>query len=283
MIGMRERVALYGGRFTAGSRPGGRFTVTAELPCAPETAATRIIVLTVFDLDSSVFSALRAGVSGFLLKDVSPGELLHAIRVVAAGESLPAPSVTRRLIEEFCWRPDPTCPCPPRHEPRRVDGLTSREHEVLTLVALGRFNTEIAREPHISPTTVKTHVASLFRELDVRDRAQLVIFGYRHGIVEPGGVTGAALRGDHGHMLEFNEDNGSYEWWITAHPEQFVIDAEHTLPLDGMVLHRATCRQISGAPPAGTRWIGDRVKICGTRRELEQRYPTARPCGRCLR
>ncbi|QFZ19159.1 hypothetical protein [Saccharothrix syringae] len=83
-------------------------------------------------------------------------------------------------------------------------------------------------------------------------------------------------------MLEFNEDNGAYEWWTTAHPEQFVIDAEHTLAPGTLVLHRATCREVSGVPPTGT-WIGDRVKICGTRRELEQRYPGARACDRCLR
>ncbi|GGP50765.1 hypothetical protein [Saccharothrix coeruleofusca] len=84
-------------------------------------------------------------------------------------------------------------------------------------------------------------------------------------------------------MLEFNEDNGSYEWWIAANPDQHVIDAERSLNPSAMVLHRANCRTISGTPPRGTTWIGEQVKICGTRRELEGRYPTARPCAVCLR
>lgn len=148
---------------------------------APETAATRVIVLTMFGLDAYVFSALRAGVSGFLLKDVTPAELLHAVRVVAAGESLLAPSVTRQLIAEFCRRPEV-----PRGEPApRLDGLTAREHQVLTLIALGRSNTEIARELHISTATVKTHVTGLLRKLDARDRVQLVIIAYRNDVVGP--------------------------------------------------------------------------------------------------
>ncbi|SHF61262.1 response regulator [Streptoalloteichus hindustanus] len=150
----------------------------------PATAGTRIIMLTMFDHDSYVFAALRAGASGFLLKDVTPNDLLRAIHVVAEGESLLAPSVTRRLIAEFCRTPSG----PPQEPPPRITGLTAREQEVLTLVTLGRTNAEIAAELHLSSATVKTHIAHLFRKLRARDRVQLVITGYHHGLVEPGQV-----------------------------------------------------------------------------------------------
>lgn len=147
----------------------------------PETSDVRVLILTMFDHDAYVFSALRAGASGFLLKDVSPVELLQAIRVVASGESLLAPSVTRRLVAEFCRRPEPA----PR-VPTELGGLTAREHEVLTLVTRGLTNGEIARRLHVSPATVKTHIGHLFDKLDVRDRVQLVIIGYETGIIQPG-------------------------------------------------------------------------------------------------
>lgn len=151
--------------------------------CGPAgTARVRVVMLTMFDLDSYVFAALRAGASGFLLKDIPPAELLRAIRVVATGESLLSPSVTRRLIAEFCRRPEhPHTPPPPQ-----LSGLTARENEVLELVGRGLSNAEIGRQLHVSPATVKTHVAHLLDKLDVRDRVQLVIVGYETGLLTPG-------------------------------------------------------------------------------------------------
>jgi DNA-binding NarL/FixJ family response regulator len=136
-------------------------------------------MLTTFDLDEYVYAALRAGASGFLLKDAGPGELLHAIRIVAAGEALLAPSVTRRLIAQFAARPDP------RHRPAELDELTEREQEVVRLVAVGLSNADIARRLVISPLTAKTHVSRALRKLGCRDRAQLVTLAYESGIVVP--------------------------------------------------------------------------------------------------
>jgi DNA-binding NarL/FixJ family response regulator len=142
---------------------------------------TRVLILTMFDLDSYVFAALRAGASGFLLKDMPPADLLRAIRTVADGESLLAPGVTSRLIAEFCR--SPVIPAPP---PAELSGLTAREHEVLVLVTRGLSNADIARQLHVSPATVKTHLGHLFDKLGVRDRIQLVILGYETGLVVPG-------------------------------------------------------------------------------------------------
>lgn len=142
-------------------------------------SSTRVLVLTTFELDEYVFGALRSGASGFLLKGGQPRELLHAIRTVAAGESLLAPSVTRRLIAAFTARPRPVAP------PDGVDELTPREHEVLQLVAAGLSNLEIADELQLSPLTAKTHVSRILAKLGVRDRVQLVVLAYRTGIVEP--------------------------------------------------------------------------------------------------
>ncbi|MFF2751290.1 response regulator [Kitasatospora sp. NPDC058048] len=141
----------------------------------------RVLMLTMFDLDAHVFAALRAGAAGFLLKDIPPAELLHAIRVVAVGESLLSPSVTRRLISEFCRQPatGPTGP------PPALDGLTGRERQVLQLVGTGRSNAEIAQELHVSAATVKTHMGHLLDKLDARDRVQLVIIGYESGLLTP--------------------------------------------------------------------------------------------------
>lgn len=150
--------------------------------CADRRGAdVRIMMLTMFDLDAYVFAALRAGASGFLLKDTSPAELLRAVRVVASGDGLLAPRVTRRLIDEFCRHP--------QHPPRvdtSLSGLTSREHEVLVLVARGLSNAAIAEQLCVSPATVKTHLGHLFDKLDVRDRVQLVIVAYESGLVRPG-------------------------------------------------------------------------------------------------
>jgi DNA-binding NarL/FixJ family response regulator len=141
---------------------------------------SRILMLTTFDLDEYVFAALRAGASGFLLKDTSPEELLNAIRVIAAGEALLAPSVTRHLIEEFARHPE--------HKPpsAALDVITEREQEVLVEIARGLSNTEIAAALHMSPATAKTHVSRLLAKLNSRDRAQLVIVAYETGLVTPG-------------------------------------------------------------------------------------------------
>jgi DNA-binding NarL/FixJ family response regulator len=144
-------------------------------------AGVRVLMLTTFDLDEYVYQALRAGASGFLLKDTPPGELLTAIRVVAAGDALLAPGITRRLIAEFARRPDPT-----RAPPAALDALTGREREVLALVARGLSNSEIALRLVVSPATSKTYVSRLLAKLDARDRAQLVAIAYETGLVTPG-------------------------------------------------------------------------------------------------
>jgi DNA-binding NarL/FixJ family response regulator len=154
---------------------------TRQICTDPATAATRVIILTTFDLDEYVYGALRAGASGFLLKDTRPADLLTGIRLVAAGEGLLAPSVTRRLIAEFARRPEPTRPLP-----RRLDAITEREREVLTLIARGLSNAEIAGHLSLSLATVKTHVGRLLAKLAVRDRAQLVIVAYETGLVKAG-------------------------------------------------------------------------------------------------
>ncbi|GIH93953.1 response regulator [Planobispora siamensis] len=143
----------------------------------PETSATRVIVVTTFEVDSYVFAALRAGASGFVLKDSAPEELVHAIRVVAAGEALLSPSVTRKVIGLFG-----------RHDVTPVEGLdtlTPREREMVAWVATGRSNDEIAKELVISPDTVRTHVSRAMVKLHARDRAQLVVFAVRSGLTIP--------------------------------------------------------------------------------------------------
>ena len=143
--------------------------------------ATKVLVLTTFDLDEYVFAALRAGASGFLVKDTPPADLLSAVRAVAAGEALLAPTVTRRLIAEFVRRPAPVQP-----PPAALDALTDREREVLTLIARGLSNAELAEHLHLSPATVKTHIGHLLSKLQARDRAQLVIAAYETRLVQPG-------------------------------------------------------------------------------------------------
>lgn len=139
---------------------------------------TRVVILTTFELDEYVFDALAAGASAFLLKAAPPEDLIRAIRVVAEGEALLAPSVTRRLIEEFARRPEPA-----HRRPKELESLTERELEVLREVAHGYTNQEIARRLHVSETTVKTHVAHLLDKLDLRDRVQAVILAYEAGLV----------------------------------------------------------------------------------------------------
>jgi DNA-binding NarL/FixJ family response regulator len=137
------------------------------------------VVLTTFDDDEHVYAALRAGASGFLVKDMALEEILAAIRAVAAGDALIAPTVTRRLIEEFARRPDPVT------GRRAISGITDRERDVLTLVGRGLSNTEIAADLTISIATVKTYVTRLLTKLDARDRVQLVIIAYDSGLVAP--------------------------------------------------------------------------------------------------
>ncbi|HTR95611.1 MAG TPA: response regulator transcription factor [Trebonia sp.] len=198
---------------------------TRQITSSPDSSGVRVIILTTFDLDEYVFGALRAGASGFLLKDTLPEDLITAIRVVAVGEALLAPSVTRRLISEFARTPPlglpggtpglptsglpahpdgtpgralgawpaagpvaarPGAPVTGRAEGNRVTGLlTDRECEVLRLVAAGMSNGEIADHLHISPATAKTHVAHLLTKLDARDRVQLVIIAYQAGLAHP--------------------------------------------------------------------------------------------------
>jgi DNA-binding NarL/FixJ family response regulator len=143
------------------------------------TAESRVVILTTFDDDNNVYAALRAGASGFLVKDMALDDILTAVRVVAAGNALIAPTVTRRLIEEFAARPQPASP------PRKLDAVTEREHEVLVLVARGLSNHEIATHLHISHGTAKAHVANLLTKLAARDRVQLVITAYEAGLMTP--------------------------------------------------------------------------------------------------
>lgn len=161
---------------------------TRQITAAPESAGVRVIILTTFDLDEYVFAALRAGASGFLLKDTLPADLVTAIRVVAAGDALLAPSITRRLISEFTRNPAPaaTVPAAAPRAGHVASLLTERECEVLRLVATGMSNAEIAERLFISPATAKTHVAHLLTKLDARDRVQLVIIAYQAGLAALG-------------------------------------------------------------------------------------------------
>jgi DNA-binding NarL/FixJ family response regulator len=145
-------------------------------------ARARVLILTTFDLDEHVVEAIRAGASGFLLKDVRPAELVEAIRVVAAGDALLAPSVTRRLLDRFAR----SLPAEPQPPPRDLETLTEREVQVLRLVAGGLSNAELAGKLFVSETTVKTHVSSILRKLDLRDRVQAVVLAYELGLVRPG-------------------------------------------------------------------------------------------------
>ncbi|MFC6285054.1 response regulator [Nocardioides sp. GCM10027113] len=152
-----------------------RRLVEAEVP-------TRVLVLTTFDLDEYVFEALRAGASGFLLKDAPAEELAAAIRVVASGDALLAPGVTRRVVDAFVRRPGP----PPRPRDSRLTTLTRRELEVLGLLARGLSNLDIGARLYVSEATVKTHVSNVLAKLGLRDRVQAVIFAYEHGVVVAG-------------------------------------------------------------------------------------------------
>jgi DNA-binding NarL/FixJ family response regulator len=154
---------------------------TRRILSGPSDRVPRVLILTTFDLDEYVYAALRAGASGFMLKDTPPAELLAAIRVIAAGDALLAPSVTRRLIADFASRqirPDASTGV--------IDSLTDREREVFALVAKGRSNLELADELHMSAATAKTHVSRVLMKLGARDRAQLVVIAYETGFITPG-------------------------------------------------------------------------------------------------
>ncbi|MFJ9036849.1 response regulator [Streptomyces sp. NPDC102406] len=153
---------------------------TRQICADAALCGVRVLALTMFDMDEYVYPALQAGASGFLLKDASPAELVHGIRVIATGESVLAPTVTRRLIATFSRVPAEPGPAP------RLVGLTRREQEVLVLIANGLSNAEIGERLVISLPTVKTHVSSLLAKLRARDRAQLVIIAYESGLAEPG-------------------------------------------------------------------------------------------------
>jgi DNA-binding NarL/FixJ family response regulator len=152
---------------------------TARIVQEPDIGG-RVVILTTFERDDYIFEALRAGASGFLLKNAPPEELVHAVRVVASGDALLAPSVTRQVIEEYARRPTP------RRDEAALDRLTEREREVLKLLATGRSNSELAAHLYLGEGTIKTHVSNVLTKLGLRDRMQAVVFAYESGLVEPG-------------------------------------------------------------------------------------------------
>jgi DNA-binding NarL/FixJ family response regulator len=154
---------------------------TRRIAASDELAGVRVLILTTFDADDYVYQALRAGASGFVVKDTEPADLLAAVRIVARGDALLSPGITRRLIADIAARPRPAAGT------FRINQLTDREREVLTLVGAGLSNDEIATTLHLSPLTAKTHVSRILTKLDARDRAQLVVAAYETGLVTPGG------------------------------------------------------------------------------------------------
>jgi DNA-binding NarL/FixJ family response regulator len=156
---------------------------TRLIAADPGLAGVRVVILTTFGLDEYLFDALRYGASGFLVKDTEPADLVSAVRVVAAGDSLISPSMTRRLIEEFATKAKPSRPA------KELAVLTGREREVLQLVAGGQNNDEIAARLYMSPATARTHVSRTMTKLCARDRTQLVVFAYETGLVRPGWLT----------------------------------------------------------------------------------------------
>ncbi|MBC6456659.1 response regulator [Actinomadura sp. HBU206391] len=164
---------------------------TRRIMATGSATPTRVLMVTTFDHDEYVFEALRAGASGFVLKDTPPERLIEAIRVVAAGEALLTPTITRRLITEFVSRTAPAH----RPVPAALATLTEREREVLVHVAAGRSNAELAESLHISRATAKTHVSNLLSKLGARDRIQLVVLAYESGIVSPAGGSGDTRTG----------------------------------------------------------------------------------------
>jgi DNA-binding NarL/FixJ family response regulator len=155
---------------------------TRRIAADDDLVGVKVVILTTFESDEYVYQAIRAGASGFLVKDAEPAELIQAVRVVAGGDALLAPRITRRLITDLASRPER-----PRLDSRQFTVLTEREREVLSLVAAGLSNEEIAARLFLSPLTVKTHVSRILAKLDARDRAQLVVLAYEGGLVIPGG------------------------------------------------------------------------------------------------
>ncbi|MDA3627285.1 response regulator transcription factor [Saccharopolyspora oryzae] len=156
---------------------------TRRICTDPRLPAVKVIILTTFDVDDHVYAALRAGASGFLVKDTEPTELIHAVRVVARGDALLAPAITRRLIAEFAARSERPAPSP------GLEALTDRERQVLVQVARGLSNDEIAERLVLSPATAKTHVSRIMSKLGARDRAQLVVLAYESALIAPGWLT----------------------------------------------------------------------------------------------
>jgi DNA-binding NarL/FixJ family response regulator len=156
---------------------------TRRIASDENLAGVKVIILTTFESDEYVYQAIRAGASGFLVKDSEPADLIHAVRVVARGDALLSPSVTRRLITDVASRPER-----PRVDDSQLQGLTDREREVMCLVAGGLSNDEIAARLFVSPLTAKTHVSRILTKLGARDRAQLVVLAYESGLVIPGGT-----------------------------------------------------------------------------------------------
>ena len=156
---------------------------TRQIAADPSLAAVRIVILTTFEFDEYLFESLRNGASGFLVKDTEPADLVTAVRVVAGGDSLISPSMTRRLVAEFASRAKQPRP------PRELDVLTEREREVMSLVAGGLTNDEIAERLYMSPATARTHVSRAMTKLGARDRTQLVVLAYETGLVRPGWLT----------------------------------------------------------------------------------------------
>ncbi len=155
---------------------------TKRIAADEDLAGVKVVILTTFETDEYVFQAIRAGASGFLVKDTEPADLLQAIRVVARGDALLSPSVTRRLITDLATRPAGPAPA----ADKLLAALTDREREVLALVATGLSNEEVANRLYLSPLTAKTHVSRIMTKLSARDRAQLVVLGYETGLVTPG-------------------------------------------------------------------------------------------------
>jgi DNA-binding NarL/FixJ family response regulator len=169
----------------------GGIEATRRIVADERAAGIKVVILTTYDGDEHIFEALRAGASGYLLKDAEPADLLHGIRVVAAGDALLAPSVTRRLIADYASRPESTLT-----SPEELRWLTEREREVMALVAGGLSNEEIAERLVISPATAKTHVSRTMRKLRAHDRAQLVVLAYEAGLVLPGAQSFSTSRSD---------------------------------------------------------------------------------------
>jgi DNA-binding NarL/FixJ family response regulator len=155
---------------------------TRQIVALPLLEPVRVLILTTFERDEYIFEALRSGASGFMLKNAAPEELIEAVQVVAAGNSLLAPSVTRRVIEEFAKGPAPAAAA----DASRLNVLTEREAEVLSLLARGKSNAEIANELFVGEATIKTHISNLLTKLDLRDRVQAVVFAYESGLIRPG-------------------------------------------------------------------------------------------------